>query len=53
MIMQEFINKNKEMIDACILNVCGNVQLDDEERDDWILNDERLYNWALFEGVDV
>lgn len=26
---------------------------DDEELQDWIINDESLYNWARSEGVDV
>lgn len=28
-------------------------QLDDDELEDWILNDEGLYNWARSEGVEI
>lgn len=50
--LQEFITENKAEIDQCIKNVCPTCDLDDDERELWILNDEGLYNWALSENVE-
>jgi len=51
--MEEFIEKNRGQLDECIRRVCPYIELDDDDREDWILNDEGLYNWARGEGVDV
>lgn len=51
--LREFIRNNREEIDRAIRSVCGNRQLNDEERRLWILNDEGLYLWAKSEGVRV
>ena len=55
MTMEQFINEHRGELDAAILRALGNpnLSLDDEERENWILNDEGLYNWARSEGVDV
>ena len=45
--MRRFIRANRAAIDAHILAVCPNVgSLNDEDRRQWIDNDEGLYNWA-------
>lgn len=65
--MRQFIEDNRAEIDAAINGALyrhdGNggrgtipdppPQRDDDEREDWILNDEGLYNWARSEGVKV
>ena len=51
MSLREFIRQNRKEIDKCIRRVCGNCRLNDDERADWIRNDEGLYNWARSEGV--
>ena len=51
--MREFIRNNREEIDRCIRRVCDNCRLNDEERRQWIMNDEGLYMWARREGVNV
>jgi hypothetical protein len=51
--MRKFIQDNREEIDAAIRNVCKNCKLNDEERKNWILNDEGLYRWARREGVPI
>lgn len=41
-----FIRENKKEIDAYILAKVSNARLNDNERRQWILNDEPLYRWA-------
>jgi len=53
MTLEDFIKKNKEEIDMCIRSVCSNCRLNNEERRQWVLNDEGLYNWARSEGVRI
>ena len=54
MSMRNFIRENREELDECIKRACPNVgRLNDSEREDWILNDEGLYNWARSSGVKV
>lgn len=53
MTMRDFIKTNRDEIDQCIRSVCPNVSLNNEERRQWILNDEGLYNWARSEGVKI
>lgn len=54
MTIQEFIEQNRGEIDEIIRShINPNVILDDDDREDWISNDEGLYEWALSEGVDV
>jgi hypothetical protein len=46
--MRRFIRANRTEIDAHIHAVCPNVgSLNDEDRRQWIDNDEILYNWFL------
>ena len=52
--MREFIKQNRQELDECIKRVCPNCpRLNDNDREDWIMNDEGLYNWARSEGVKV
>ena len=51
--MRTFIKDNREELDQAIKSVCSNCQLNDAERENWILNDEGLYDWARREGVLV
>lgn len=53
--MAEFIRENRDEIDAGIRRALGrpDSRLNNEERRQWILNDEGLYNWARSEGVRV
>lgn len=53
MTLREFIKQNREELDTCIKNVVPNSRLNDEERRQWILNDEGLYHWARSEGVKI
>ena len=54
MTLYQFIKENREEIDQCIKRACPNNQyFNDEERRNWILNDEGLYNWARSEGVYI
>ena len=47
MTMREFIKKNREELTECT------GATNDAEREQWILNDEGLYNWARSEGVKI
>ena len=51
MTMREFIKENRTELDMCIKKIVPNYRLNDEERRQWILNDEGLYNWAKSYGV--
>lgn len=54
MTMQEFIDEHRGEIADGIRRATGqNTQPDDEEIEQWIENDEGLYNWAEESGVDV
>ena len=54
--LKKFIKENRKEIDRCIahaLSMNRNPYPNDEERRQWILNDESLYRWALSEGVRI
>lgn len=52
--MSRFIRENRAEIDAYIRSVTHrDTRLNDEDRRQWILNDETLYLWARREGVRV
>ena len=55
--LQEFIKDHRAELDAAILSRPGmqnyRHKLNDEERQQWVLNDEGLYNWARQEGVPI
>jgi hypothetical protein len=51
--MRDFIKKNRKGIDAHIKKICPNCRLNDEERKEWIMNDETLYRWARRERVPI
>ena len=52
--LKEFCRRNRQKIDQAIRSVCSNCQIEgDDDREDWVLNDESLYNWAKSEGVDL
>jgi hypothetical protein len=55
MTLREFIKKNRQEIDSGISRFYGDncKPSNDAERQDWILNDEGLYNWAKSEGVKL
>ena len=52
--MREFIDENRDEIEAGIRRVCPNIgKLTKSDLRDWIANDEGLYLWARSEGVRV
>ena len=53
MTMRAFIKENREEIDTAIHRVVPGCSLNNEERRQWILNDEGLYNWARSAGVRI
>ena len=53
MLIETFILENRAEIDKYIREIHGQTPADDDEREDWIMNDESLYNWAQSEGVDI
>jgi hypothetical protein len=53
MTLKDFIQENKEEIDAIIKAVVPNARLNYEERRLWVLNSEGLYNWAKSERVNI
>lgn len=54
MSIEQFIEKHRREIDEYIIGLdYGVVPADDEERAEFIMNDEMLYYWAADYGVDV
>lgn len=56
MTLKQFIKDNRAELDQCIARALGrdeNPYKNDEERRQWILNDEGLYRWARSEGVRI
>jgi hypothetical protein len=54
--MRQFIKENKEELDQIIKRAMGQCQyprLNNDDRIDWINNDEGLYNWARRSGVRI
>ena len=55
--MREFIRQNREEIDEWIDFALSksddSPKRIDREREEWISNDEGLYNWARREGVPI
>jgi len=52
--MRNFIRQYRTEIDQHIKKVCPNIKsLNDKDRQEWILNDEGLYNWARQEKVNI
>lgn len=53
--IETFIDENRDEIDAIIVDRLGKKpwgeELTDEDREDWVANDESLYLWAIEEGV--
>lgn len=54
MTLREFIRQNRDELDSAIHAALGSrVKLNNDDREEWILNDEGLYRWARSEGVNV
>jgi len=53
MTMKQFIKKHRAELDRYIRGTTGQPEasLNDNDREEWVLNDELLYKWALREGV--
>lgn len=53
MTLQQFLDKNRGELDKIIREALNepNFSLDDKDREDWIKNDESLYQWAVAYGV--
>jgi Leu/Phe-tRNA-protein transferase len=53
MTFKEFLKEYRQEIDSVIKRVCPDCRLNDQERRQWIFNDEGLYHWARAEGVRI
>lgn len=55
MTLRMFISKHRDELDECIRRVLNDTdyRINDEERRQWVLNDEGLYRWARSEGVRI
>lgn len=51
MTIQEFIQENRAELIGCVQSVCNNCSVGDDDLEDWINNNEELYNWARECGV--
>ena len=51
--LETFIKENRKEIDAHINQINPGFDIDDTERELWVMNDESLYNWAENEGVTI
>ena len=52
MTLEQFIKEYRTNIDAVAVAVSGHTPEDDNDREDWVMNDEGLYNWAIAEGIE-
>lgn len=50
--VEEFINDNRNALVRIVGEICSNCSLGDDDLEEWISNDESLYNWAISEGVE-
>jgi len=53
---REFIREHRAELDQAIKSPAGvgqGYRLNDSEREQWIMNDEGLYQWARSEGVRI
>lgn len=54
MSLRTFLQQNRAEIDAAIRRACPNLKsINDEDRRQWLLNDEGLYRWARSSGVNL
>ena len=53
MTLKEFIKRNRTEIDSLIRSNVPECNIDNDERELWILNDEWLYKWARRCGVYI
>lgn len=54
MTKRDFLKSNRQEIDSIIKRACGaDYRPNDEERWDWVMNDEPLHLWAKRLGVRV
>jgi hypothetical protein len=53
--MEEFIDRNRTTLLVEVRERVGDpdLKLSDDELEDWVMNNEVLYNWAIGQGVDV
>ena len=51
--LSAWIREHRSEIDKAIQSVVPGAPKNDEERRQWVLNDEGLYNWARSEGVRI
>lgn len=52
---REFLKTNRKELDRIIRKKLNDpdFSLNDDDRWEWVMNDEGLYNWARREGVNV
>lgn len=54
MTLKKFIKENRQEIDNAIKSVCPNARyFNDEERRNWVYNDQSLYSWARSCGCRI
>jgi hypothetical protein len=52
--LRAWIKEHRAEIDAAVWRVVSNLgPLNDNDRREWVANDEGLFNWAKSEGVNV
>lgn len=52
--IRDFIRENRLIIDLAIVRIFPRAKyFNDEERRQWVQQDQHLYNWARSEGVRV
>jgi len=52
--IRDFVRENRLIIDAAIVRILPRAQyFNDQERRQWVQQDQHLYNWARSEGVRV
>ena len=52
--MSDFIQKYRNELGQYIKRLCPNcTATTDEDNEEWVMNNESMYQWAIGEGVDI
>ena len=53
MSIYDWIDSNRKKIDSWIENICKNLELNDDDRYMWILDNDQLSSMAKNDGINI
>ena len=48
--LRDFVKENREELTKAVLELCSNCKTTLADLEDWVRNDQGLYNWARSSG---